>query len=63
MPLIAGTVSINGAGAASGAGLSRELYDGLVAAFDMSPGEHPLNVPGAQQQLAGLANVIASIEA
>jgi hypothetical protein len=61
MPLIPGTVSINGAGAASGAGLSKELYDALAAATGMSPGAHPGNVPGAQQQLAVLANVIGQV--
>lgn len=61
MPLIAGSVSINGAGAASGAGLAKELYDALVSAYGMTPGAHPQNVPGAQQQLAVMANVIGQV--
>ena len=60
MPLLAGTVSISGVGVASGAGLSKEIYDALVAASGMSPGANPLSVPGAQQQLAVLANVVAT---
>jgi hypothetical protein len=60
MPLLAGTVSISGVGVASGAGLSKEIYDALVAASGMSPGANPLSVPGAQQQLAVIANVIAA---
>lgn len=58
MPLLAGSVSISGAGVASGAGLSKAIYDALVSAYGMSPGAVPRNVPGAQQQLAVLANVI-----
>jgi hypothetical protein len=58
MPLIAGSVSINGAGVSSGTGLSKALYDALETAFGMSPAQVPQNVPGAQQQLANMANVI-----
>lgn len=61
MPLLAGSVTISGAGTASGAGLCKELYDALAAAAGMSPGAHPQNVPGAQQQLAVLANVIGQV--
>lgn len=55
----AGAVSINGSGAASGSGLSRELYDALISVFGVSPGEVPQNVPAAQEQMAALANTIA----
>lgn len=61
MPLVAGTVSINGAGVASGAGMARELYDALESAYGIAPASVPANVPGAQEQLAVMANVIASV--
>ncbi len=61
MPLVAGSVSINGAGAATGTGLSKTLYDALVSGYAMTPGAHPQNVPGAQEQLAVLANTIGQV--
>ena len=59
MTLNAGTVSVNGAGIASGAGLALALHNTLVSAFGVSPGSVPQNVPGAQQQIANIANAIA----
>jgi hypothetical protein len=61
MPLLAGSVSINGAGAATGTGLSKAIYDALVSGFGVSPGAVPHNVPGAQQQVAVIANAIGQV--
>jgi hypothetical protein len=61
MALLGGSVSISGAGAASGTGLAKAIYDALVAASGMTPGATPANVPGAQEQLAVLANVIGQV--
>jgi hypothetical protein len=61
MTLLAGSVSINGAGAASGTGLSKAIYDALVSGFGVSPGAVPHNVPGAQQQVAELANALGQV--
>jgi hypothetical protein len=62
MPLIPGSVTINpGTGAATGAGLAREYYDALIAAFGLAPASVPQNVPGAQEQVAVIANTIAQV--
>jgi hypothetical protein len=58
MPLLPGSVSINGAGAATGSGLSLALYNALLAGLVASPGAVPHNTPGAQQQVAVLANAL-----
>lgn len=60
MAMVAGSVSVNGAGVGSGTGYAKLLYDALISEFGLSPGSVPQNVPGAQQQVAKIANAIAS---
>ncbi len=62
MTLLAGSVAINGTtGAATGSGLSKALYDALVTGFGVTPGAVPQNVPGAQEQVADLANALGQV--
>jgi hypothetical protein len=61
MALVAGTVAINqSTGAATGAGLARVFYDALISEFAVSPAQVPQSVPGAQNQMARMANVFAT---
>lgn len=60
MAMIPGSVTINGAGVASGTGYAKEVYDALEAGIDFGT----LTPPGlvtAKQQLADLANACASL--
>lgn len=59
MTLNAGSVTVNGAGVASGTGLALALHNTLISAFGASPGAVPQNVPGAQEQIAKIAQAIA----
>ncbi len=62
MTMTAGTVSINqGTGARTGSGFALVLYDALVVAFSCSPAQVPTSVPSAQNNMANLANTIASV--
>lgn len=61
MPLIPGSVSINGAGVASGTGLALALYNAAQTAYAVAPAQVPQNVPGAQESLAKLCNVFAQV--
>ncbi len=58
MAMNGGSVSIDIAGIPTGSGLSREIYDLMEAAFGVSAAQVPTSVPGAQQQIANLANAI-----
>jgi hypothetical protein len=60
MALNAGSVTINASGNATGSGLALALHGLLVVGFGVSPAQAPNNVPGAQQQIASLANAIAA---
>jgi len=59
MALDAGSVTISGAGTPSGTGLSRELYDVLAGLFGLGSVTPP-SAPGAQQQIADIANAVAT---
>lgn len=60
MPMIAGSVTIDGAGNASGTGYAREVYDVLEAGTDFQ-GVLPPALVTAKQQLADIANACASL--
>lgn len=60
MAMNEGSISINQVtGARTGTGLAVETYDALVAFFNVAPAQVPANVPSAQNQMAGLAQVLA----
>ena len=60
MAMVPGSVSIDGAGNASGTGYAKEVYDVLEAGTDFQ-GIGPPALVTAKQQLADLANACASM--
>jgi len=56
MTMLAGTVSVNGAGIASGVGLAKELYDNYAPTLGVPAG--PLGAT-SKQQIASLCNSFA----
>lgn len=57
MAMNPGAVTIDAAGTPSGTGLSREVYDIMATAFGLGSIVPP-SAPGAQQQIADMANAI-----